>query len=93
MRWRSSARGWRVSWPAAPAEAGHEVVLLDKGRPRRPSGDPPHRCGDARSRRAVLHVRSEAFAARVHRWEADGLALVPRFEVEDGHPRYAVRGG
>ena len=78
------------------AEAGHEVVLLDKGR------GPGGRLATRRVGAATLDhgaqfftVRSEAFAARVHRWEADGLVRVwcRGFEVEDGHPRYAVRGG
>ena len=78
------------------AEAGHEVVLLDKGR------SPGGRLATRRIGAATLDhgaqfftVRSEAFAARVDRWEADGLVRVwcRGFEVEDGHPRYAVRGG
>jgi len=78
------------------AETGHEVVLLDKG--RAPGG----RLATRRIGAATLDhgaqfftVRSEAFAAPVHRWEADGLVRVwcRGFEVEDGHPRYAVRGG
>ena len=78
------------------AEAGHEVVLLDKGR------SPGGRLATRRIGAATLDhgaqfftVRSEAFAARVDRWEADGLVRVwcRGFEVDDGHPRYAVRGG
>ena len=59
------------------AEAGHEVVLLDKGR------SPGGRLATRRIGAATLDhgaqfftVRSEAFAARVDRWEADGLVRV-----------------
>jgi renalase len=78
------------------ADAGHEVVLLDKGR------SPGGRMATRRIGGATLDhgaqfftVRSESFAAWVAQWEADGLARVwcHGFEVEDGHPRYAVRGG
>jgi renalase len=78
------------------AEAGHEVVLLDKGR------SPGGRLATRRIGAATLDhgaqfftVRSEVFAARVDRWEAAGLVRVwcRGFEVDDGHPRYAVRGG
>ena len=78
------------------AEAGHEVVLLDKGR------SPGGRLATRRIGAATLDhgaqfftVREAAFAARVAQWESDGLVRVwsHGFEVEDGYPRYAVRGG
>jgi renalase len=78
------------------AEAGHAVVLLDKGR------SPGGRMATRRIGAATLDhgaqfftVRSEAFAARVAQWEAEALVTVwcHGFEVDDGHPRYAVRGG
>jgi predicted NAD/FAD-dependent oxidoreductase len=78
------------------AGAGHEVVLLDKGR------SPGGRLATRRIGGATLDhgaqfftVREAAFAARVAEWEADGLVRVwcRGFEVEDGYPRYAVRGG
>ena len=70
----SSAPGWRASWPAARSPtAGHEVVVLDKGR------SPGGRLATRRIGEATLDhgaqfftVRSDAFAARVDRWEADG---------------------
>jgi len=79
------------------AAAGHDVVLLDKG--RSPGGRlATRRVGDA----VVDHgaqfftVRSDAFAASVDAWRRDGLVTewCRGFGAEpDGHPRYAVRGG
>jgi len=77
-------------------EAGHEVVLLDKGR------TPGGRLATRRVAGAVLDhgaqfltVRSEPFAALLQPLVADGLVVewCRGFAAPDGHPRYAVRGG
>ena len=77
--------------------AGHDVVLLDKGR------SPGGRLATRRIGGAVLDhgaqfftVRSEVFAAHVDRWQRSGLVTewCRGFGAQpDGHPRYAVRGG
>ena len=79
------------------ADAGHEVVLLDKGR------SPGGRLATRRVGAAVIDhgaqfftVRSDAFAAHVGAWRRDGLVTewCRGFGSEpDGYPRYAVRGG
>lgn len=77
--------------------AGHEVVLFDKGR------SPGGRMATRRIGGAVLDhgaqfftVRTDALAARVAAWQAEGLVFEwsRGFGPEaDGYPRYAVRGG
>jgi hypothetical protein len=79
------------------ADAGHEVVVLDKGR------GPGGRMATRRIEGATLDhgaqfftVRSDAFGALVAPWLRDGLVFEwSRGFVDggDGHPRYAVRGG
>jgi len=78
------------------AAAGHEVILVDKG--RSPGGRlATRRIGDATLDHGAqfFTVRDAAFAEDVAGWEADGLVRVwcRGFEVDDGHARYAVRGG
>src|SRR4249920_3712824 len=79
------------------AEAGHEVVLLDKG--RAVGGRlATRRIGAATVDHGAqfFTVRSEAFAALVTGWEAEGLVYewCRGFTPSgDGFPRYAVRGG
>lgn len=71
--------------------AGHDVVVLDKGRS---SGG---RCATRRIGDAVVDhgaqfftVRSDEFARLVDGWIGDGVALewCRGFGAEDGHPRY-----
>jgi predicted NAD/FAD-dependent oxidoreductase len=79
------------------AEAGHDVVVVDKGR------SPGGRLATRRIGAATLDhgaqfftVRSDAFGAHVARWQADGLVREWHrgFGAEaDGHPRYVVEGG
>jgi predicted NAD/FAD-dependent oxidoreductase len=79
------------------ADAGHEVTLLDKGR------SPGGRLATRRIGAATLDhgaqfftVRSEAFAAFVQGWQAEGLVYewCRGFTSSgDGFPRYAVHGG
>jgi len=78
------------------AAAGHEVILVDKG--RSPGGRlATRRIGDATLDHGAqfFTARDAAFAEDVAGWEADGLVRVwcHGFEADDGHPRYAVRGG
>ena len=77
-------------------EAGHEVLLLDKGR------SPGGRLATRRIGRATLDhgaqfftVRSPVFGAYVERWASTGLVRewCRGFAEDDGHPRYAVTGG
>lgn len=76
---------------------GHDVVLFDKG--RSPGGRlATRRIGGARLDHGAqfFTVRSEQFAAHVHRWQQDGVVYewCRGFGAEaDGHPRYAVHGG
>lgn len=77
--------------------AGHDVVLLDKGR------SPGGRLATRRVGRATLDhgaqfftVRSDAFASLVAEWRGSGLVheWCRGFSPDgDGYPRYAVRGG
>ena len=78
------------------AEAGHEVVLLDKGR------SPGGRLATRRIGAATLDhgaqfftVRSDEFGSHVERWVDGGLVTewCRGFAMDDGHPRYAVAGG
>ena len=78
------------------AEAGHEVVLFDKG--RSPGGRlATRRIGAARLDHGAqfVTVRDEEMAALVDGWVTDGVVVewCRGFGVPDGHPRYAVRGG
>lgn len=78
-------------------DAGHDVVVLDKGR------GPGGRMATRRIDGATLDhgaqfftVRTEGFAALVEGWQRDELVYEwSRGFVDggDGHPRYAVRGG
>ena len=81
----------------ALAAAGHDVVLLDKGR------SPGGRCATRRIGGATFDhgaqfftVRSDAFAGLVHAWQQSGvveqwcLGFAGRV---DGYPRYRVRHG
>lgn len=76
---------------------GHRVTVLDKG--RRPGGRMATKqlgSGAAADHGAQFFtVRSEAFAAVVHAWVADGTVheWCRGFSSEDGHPRYAVANG
>lgn len=78
-------------------DAGHQVVVFDKG--RGPGGRmATRRIGAATFDHGAqfFTVRTDALAERVVRWEADGLvhAWTRGFsEPADGYPRYAVRGG
>jgi len=78
-------------------DAGHEVVVLDKG--RSPGGRlATRRVGMARIDHGAqfFTVRSDEFAAHVRDWQRAGLVhewcrgFGP---LGDGFPRYAVRGG
>lgn len=77
--------------------AGHDVVLLDKG--RSPGGRlATRRVGGARLDHGAqfFTVRSEQFARLVEAWRADDLVTewCRGFSPDgDGYPRYAVRGG
>jgi hypothetical protein len=77
-------------------DAGHEVLLLDKGR------SPGGRLATRRLGRGTLDhgaqfftVRSDEFAAHVDRWTEQGLVQewCRGFAVDDGHPRFVVNGG
>ena len=78
-------------------DAGHEVVVLDKG------AVPGGRLSTRRVGTGVLDagaqfftVRSETFAAMVDPWLRSGLAYewTRGFgDPPDGYPRYAIRGG
>lgn len=78
-------------------DAGHEVVLFDKG--RSPGGRlATRRIGDARLDHGAqfFTVRTDDFQRHVDAWQADGLVYewCRGFSAEgDGYPRYAVRGG
>ncbi len=78
-------------------EAGHEVVVVDKG--RGPGGRmATRRIGDATFDHGAqfFTVRTDALVARVARWQAEGLVFVWNHgfrEPVDGYPRYAVQGG
>ena len=80
----------------ALAAAGHAITLLDKGR------SPGGRLATRRIDGATLDhgaqfftVRADAFARYVSSWRAEGLVLEwsRGFAIDDGHPRYVVRGG
>lgn len=81
----------------AIAEAGHDVVLWDKG--RSPGGRlATRRIGDARLDHGAqfFTVRSDEYARHVAAWEADGIVRewCRGFgETTDGHPRYAAPAG
>jgi predicted NAD/FAD-dependent oxidoreductase len=78
-------------------DAGHDVVVLDKG--RGPGGRmATRRIGDATFDHGAqfFTVRTDALAVRVERWVADGLVVVWSHgfhQPPDGFARYAVRGG
>ena len=79
------------------AGAGHEVTVVDKGRY---AGGRLATRDLAEGRRAdhgaqFFTTRSDAFREQVGQWVAEGTAHVwcRGFTSEDGHPRYAVRGG
>jgi renalase len=82
--------------------AGHQVLVLDKG--RGVGGRlATRRLGPGRADHGAqfFTVREPAFAAFVAEWEAAGLVYVwsegwsdgAAAAAADGHPRYAVRGG
>lgn len=78
------------------AAAGHEVVVLDKG--RSPGGRlATRRIGPARLDHGAqfFTVRGDELAARVERWRSDGTVGVwcHGFGVPDGYPRYVAPGG
>ncbi|MEX0847589.1 MAG: NAD(P)-binding protein [Ilumatobacteraceae bacterium] len=81
----------------ALAEAGHDVVLWDKG--RSPGGRlATRRIGAARLDHGAqfFTVRSDQYARHVAGWEADGIVRewCRGFgETADGHPRYAAPAG
>ena len=81
----------------ALTEAGHEVTVLDKG--RRVGGRLSTRefagGGRADAGAQFFTVRSDDFARAVTPWQAMGLVheWCRGFSSNDGHPRYAVRGG
>ena len=78
-------------------EAGHHVVVLDKG--RRPGGRMATRelmgGGRADTGAQFFTVRSAALAETLGIWMEQGLVQewCRGFTAPDGHPRYAVRGG
>jgi renalase len=78
-------------------EAGHDVVVLDKG--RGVGGRmATRRIGDATVDHGAqfFTVRSEAFAREVAEWTTSGVVYewCRGFRASaDGYPRYAVRGG
>jgi predicted NAD/FAD-dependent oxidoreductase len=78
------------------AAAGHDVVVLDKGRS---SGG---RCATRRIGAAVVDhgaqfftARSDEFTAQVQQWLSDGIAYewCRGFGAGDGHPRYCGTNG
>jgi len=76
--------------------AGHDVVLFDKG--RSPGGRlATRRIGGARLDHGAqfFTVRDPAFAAIVDEWQRAGVVheWCRGFAGDDGHPRYAARGG
>jgi len=79
------------------AGAGHDVVVLDKG--RRPGGRmaTEELAGGARADKGAqfFTVRSPALDDEVDRWVADGLVhpWCSGFGSDDGHPRFVVTGG
>jgi len=79
------------------AGAGHRVTVLDKG--RRVGGRLSTRefagGGRADAGAQFFTVRSDDFARAVTQWRAAGLVheWCRGFSSNDGHPRYAVRGG
>ena len=79
------------------AGAGHDVVVLDKG--RRPGGRmaTEELVGGARADKGAqfFTVRSPELDNEVDRWVADGLVhqWCLGFGSDDGHPRYVVTGG
>ena len=78
-------------------DAGHDVVVLDKG--RRPGGRmaTDDLAGGARADKGAqfFTVRSLELADAVDRWAADGLVhqWCLGFGADDGHPRFVVAGG
>lgn len=81
----------------ALVDAGHDVVVLDKG--RSPGGRlATRRIGSARLDHGAqfFTVRSDTFAAHVDTWQREGLVFewCRGFASSgDGYPRYAVNGG
>ena len=77
--------------------AGHEVVVLDKG--RRPGGRlataEPAEGARADIGAQFFTVRTDGFRDAVDRWRADGIVdeWCRGFATDDGHARYAVPGG
>jgi predicted NAD/FAD-dependent oxidoreductase len=78
------------------ASSGHDVTVLDKG------AVPGGRLATGELAGAVCDegaqfftARTEAFAAAVERWRADGLVYewCRGFSTVDGFPRYAATGG
>lgn len=78
-------------------DAGHRVTVLDKG--RRVGGRLSTRVfvdgGRADAGAQFFTVRTDELARAVSAWQAIGLVHVwcKGFSSNDGHPRYAVRGG
>ena len=78
-------------------DAGHDVMVLDKG--RRVGGRLATRVfangGRADAGAQFFTVRSNEFARAVAAWQAMGLVheWCRGFSSNDGHARYAVRGG
>ncbi len=81
----------------ALTDAGHQVTVLDKG--RRVGGRLSTRefanGGRAHAGAQFFTVRSDEFARAVTTWQAMGLVheWCRGFSSNDGHPRYAIRGG
>jgi len=79
------------------ADAGHRVVVLDKG--RRPGGRmaTEELAGGARADKGAqfFTVRSPELAEALSGWQAAGVVheWCRGFASADGHPRYAVTGG
>ena len=79
------------------AAAGHDVMVLDKG--RRPGGRMATEdlSGGARADKGAqfFTVRSAALDNEVDRWVAKGLVhqWCLGFGADDGHPRFVVSGG